>query len=93
MLGTVSSYSQISPYLWAPTLPVLRVVDGVVVVDGWLLLDDLRAGAGAGHGRAEEDVDEEHDGEEDAEGDAQPQQPLVGHTAERRRAVHRPRCD
>ena len=55
----------------------MRVVDAVVVVDGRLLLDDLAAGAGAGHGRAEEDVDEEHDGEEDAKGHAQPQQPGV----------------
>ena len=57
--------------------PVLRVVDGVIVVDGGLLLDDLGPGAGARHGRAEEDVDQQHDGEEHAERDAQPQQPLV----------------
>ena len=72
--------------------PILRVIDGVVVVDGWLLLDDLAARARAGHGRAEEDVNEEHDGEEHAERDAQPQQPLVRHAPERRRAVHRRRC-
>ena len=53
-------------------LPVLRVVDAVVVIDGGLLFDDLAPCAGAGHGRAEEDIDEEHDGEEDAERDAEP---------------------
>ena len=37
---------------------VLGVVKGVVVVDTRLLLNDLRPGAAAGHGAAEEDVDE-----------------------------------
>jgi hypothetical protein len=30
-------------------LPVLRLVDGVVIIDAGLLLDDLSLGAGAGH--------------------------------------------
>ena len=68
-------------------LPVVRVIDAVVVVDGGLLLYDLAPGARAGHGRAEEDVDEEHDGEEDAERDAQPHQPIVSVAAERGGAV------
>ena len=56
--------------------PVLRLVSGVVVVDGRLLLNDLALGARAGHGGAEEDVDEQHDAEQDAEGDAEPHQPV-----------------
>ena len=57
-------------------LPVLRLVGGVVVVDGRLLLDDLTLGAGAGHGGAEEAVDEQHDAEQDPESDAEPHQPV-----------------
>jgi hypothetical protein len=30
-------------------LPVLRLIDGVVIIDAGLLLDDLGLGAGAGH--------------------------------------------
>ena len=37
---------------------VLGVVQRVVVVNTRLLLNDLRPGAAAGHGAAEEDVDE-----------------------------------
>ena len=73
--------------------PVLRLVDGIVVVNGGLLLYDLAPGARARHGGAEEDVDEEHDGEEHAERDAQPQQPLVRDAAEGRGAVNRARCN
>ena len=73
--------------------PVLRLVNGVVVVNGGLLLYDLAPGARARHGGAEEDVDEEHDGEEHAERDAQPQEPLVRHAAEGRGAVDRARCN
>ena len=47
----------------AVSLPVLGLVDWIVVVDAGLLLDDLRLGAAAGHGAAEEDVDEQHDAE------------------------------
>ncbi len=43
--------------------------------DGGLFLDDLGLGAGASHGRTQEDVDDEHNEEEDAEGDTQVQQP------------------
>jgi hypothetical protein len=57
-------------------LPVLGLVDGIVVVDAGLLLDDLRLGAAAGHGAAEEDVDEEHDAEEHTECDAEVGQPV-----------------
>ncbi len=65
------------------------VVNGVVVVDGGLLLYDLGPGARAGHGGAEEDVNQEHDGEEDPEGDAKPQQPggLPGANSQPSRAV------
>ena len=77
----------------AVPLPILWVVNAVIVIDGGLLLDDLAPGAGAGHGRAEEDVDEQHDGEEDPEGDAQPQEPLVRDAAERRRAVVHGSCE
>ena len=35
-------------------------------------------GAGAGHGRAEEDVDDQHDEEENAEGDAEIEKPDRG---------------
>ena len=58
------------------SLPILRLVGGIVVIDGGLLLDDFTLGAWAGHGRAEEDVDEEHDAEQDGEGDAKPHQPI-----------------
>jgi len=54
----------------------LRFIDGIVVIDGGLLLDDLGLGAGAGHGGAEEDVNEEHDAEEDCESNAEPHQPV-----------------
>jgi hypothetical protein len=30
-------------------LPVLRLIDGVIIVDAGLLLDDLSLGAGVGH--------------------------------------------
>ncbi len=60
----------------AVSLPVLWLVDGIVVVDAGLLLDDLRLGAAAGHGAAEEDVDEQHDAEEHAKCDAEVGQPV-----------------
>ena len=50
---------------------VLSLSVDIIVVDTRLLLNDLRPGAAAGHGAAEEDVDEEHDPEEDAEGDGE----------------------
>ncbi len=56
--------------------PILRLVCWVVVIDGRFLFDDLALGAGAGHGRAEEDVDEQHDAEQDGKGDAQPHDPI-----------------
>jgi hypothetical protein len=60
----------------AVSLPVLWLVDGIVVVDAGLLLDDLRLCAAAGHGAAEEDVDEQHDAEEHTERDAEVGQPV-----------------
>jgi len=43
--------------------------------NGRFLLDDVRPGAGAGHGGAEKDVDDQHDEEEDAERHAEVQHP------------------
>ena len=57
--------------------PVLRLVDGVVVVDGRFLLDDLALGARTRHGRAQKDVDEKHYEEQDSESDGQPRQPVL----------------
>ena len=58
-------------------LPVLRVIDGVVVIDWRFFFDDFWLCAWASHGWAEEYVDEQHDGEKDAEGDAEPRQPIL----------------
>ena len=58
-------------------LPILRFIDGIIVIDRRFLLYDLRLSAGAGHGRAEEDVDDQHDAEEDGKGDTEPHQPVA----------------
>lgn len=58
---------------------------GVKLLDHGLLFippgRDVGPGAGARHGRAEEDVDDEHQEEEDAEHDAEVQQPRGAHAA------------
>ena len=48
----------------------------IVVLDNrWLLLDNVRSGAAAGHRRAEEYIDYQHDEEQNAKSHRQPQQP------------------
>lgn len=48
----------------------------IVVLDNrWLLLDNVRSGAAAGHRRAEEYIDYQHDEKQNAKSHRQPQQP------------------
>ena len=53
----------------------MRIIHRVIIIDARLLLNNLRLGAAAGHGAAQEDVDEQHDAEQDTERDTEPREP------------------